>query len=156
MSKKELNMLKGVNRRIRTRHQIMEDQLKAKDKLIDEMLRTTDAAIAKGVFERVEKDTEGSKRGSKGSSPQLKNSVSKHRMSHDRLRADTDRANANNLQMAIFALKKEVTDLKEQLTYRIYENEDMRRSLKSMKVNQLQEEVLVYQRECNKLRALNK
>ena len=147
-------MVKSVNRRIKTRHQVMEDQLKAKDKLIEEMLRATDAATAKGILDRVEKDTEGSKRGSKGASPQPKNSISKHRMSHDRLRTDTDRAHMNNLQVTIFALKKEVNDLKEQLTYRIYENEDMRRSLKSMKVNQLQEEVHIYQRECTKLRAL--
>ena len=90
-------MLQRVNRRIKTRHQVMEDQLKAKDKLLDEILRTADPAAAKGILDKVDKETEGSKRDQKGSSPTLKKGFSRQRMSHDRLRADTDRANANNL-----------------------------------------------------------
>jgi len=57
--------------------------------------------------------------------------------------------------MTIFSLKKEVNDLKEQLTYKVYENEDIRRSLKSLKVHQLHEEVRIYRRECVRLRGIN-
>jgi len=38
-------------------------------------------------------------------------------------------------KMATFDLKRQVNDLKEQLSYKTHENEDILRSLKNMKVS---------------------
>lgn len=151
--KKELNMLQKDHTKMKTRNQIMQEQLKAKDKLMDEMLKTTDAANIKLYLEKAERElpevpTDG---GSVQESAKLR---SRKKGSRDRTRMETER-NGQYTQMTVFELKRQVNDLKEQLSYKTNENADIQRSLKNLKVSQLQEEVQIYQRECQKLRHLN-
>ena len=148
----DLNRVNDENTKLKTKHAILKDQIKNKDKFIDELLKSTyvmSQAMGMGGFGSLKKtliELRRSKRGSKLKKNQDDESGDKK----ENLKAEQMNNAAHNYFQQNFLekgpynllkLKKQVNELKEMLSNKNEEIFDLKRNIKSTRITELNEEM---------------
>jgi hypothetical protein len=129
----------------KTRYAILQEHMKSKDKFIDELLKSTqfmNSAILNGTDAQAIRDMVHQ---------QVSSAIPKDTGNAD---SSAYRELMENGPYSILKLKKKCQDLKSLLQLKTIENEDLNKNLKHLKVVELQKEVNLYSRECNRLHDL--